>query len=188
MLAPGSLDQDQELASAMAQTGQDVAYECRLQHLDGREIPIRVSRSAGMAADGTVKYHFMFIRPLEAEQTGPRTASAGTGPGVIRPIKPSEGAPVMSKNKVKLDTAITLPQAIAKLEELIDSLKQGTVNFQVGEEAVTVVPPDILHLEMKVAQKKEKERIKLELSWERSEEAAATGESSISSDPRIEMP
>lgn len=87
----------------------------------------------------------------------------------------------MSKNKLKIEGLMTLPHVITRLEELLESMKKGAVRFQLGEEGVTVFPAEVLNLELKIAKKKDKEKISFELTWDVDPDAEKRVDVSISS-------
>ncbi|TVM19822.1 amphi-Trp domain-containing protein [Oceanidesulfovibrio indonesiensis] len=75
----------------------------------------------------------------------------------------------MGKNKVKIDGTMDLAQVIAYLEDIIGGLKAGTVHVQLGQESVMLSPGNIVDCEIEVSQKKDKEKMTLELSWKKDE-------------------
>ncbi len=72
----------------------------------------------------------------------------------------------MGKDKLKIEGMVSLNQAITRIEELLDSLRNGAIHFQFGDESLTLNPPDVLDLELKASKKKKEQKISLELSWE----------------------
>ncbi len=72
----------------------------------------------------------------------------------------------MSKDKLKLDSIMPLDQVVGKLEELVASLKNGTVSFQLGQESLSLTPPSVVDFEMKVSKKKDREKVSIEISWD----------------------
>lgn len=59
------------------------------------------------------------------------------------------------------------PQGIATiLEDLLDSFKKGKLVVQNGHEFVALQPSEQISLELEAAQKKGKEKLVIELSWE----------------------
>lgn len=72
----------------------------------------------------------------------------------------------MGKDKLKIEGMVSRKQAIGRLEELLESLRNGVIHFQFGEDTLTLNPPDVLDLELKAAKKKKEQKISLELSWE----------------------
>jgi amphi-Trp domain-containing protein len=71
----------------------------------------------------------------------------------------------MSKSKLKLESRLPLDQAAARLEELAASLRSGQACFQAADEALTLCPGQVVDMEIKVAVKKDKEKVEIELSW-----------------------
>ncbi len=71
----------------------------------------------------------------------------------------------MSKNELSLKGTVDLERAIGYLEDLIASLKAGTVHIQQGDKGLTIHPRDVVDLEVEVEQKKAKEKFTLELAW-----------------------
>ena len=73
----------------------------------------------------------------------------------------------MSK-KIKVEGVMSLNQAVSYLEDVITSLKEGSIRVEAGEEAMTLTPQDLVDFEMGLAQKKGKEKFELEISWKNS--------------------
>ncbi|THB68693.1 MAG: amphi-Trp domain-containing protein [Desulfovibrio sp.] len=70
-----------------------------------------------------------------------------------------------SKNKVEIEGTMELTQVATYLEDLLKGIKAGTVHVQLGGDSVLLHPKSIVDFEMEVTQKKEKEKITLEMSW-----------------------
>ncbi len=77
----------------------------------------------------------------------------------------------MGKDKLKIEGMVSRNQAISRLEEILESLRSGSVHFQFGDEGLTLTPPDVMDLELKASKKKKEEKIALVLSWECQETA-----------------
>ncbi len=78
----------------------------------------------------------------------------------------------MSKDKLKIDSIMPLDQVIGKLEELVGSLKNGSLNIQFGQETMQLTPSGVVDFEMKVSKKKDKEKLSLEICWEPDQDQA----------------
>lgn len=81
----------------------------------------------------------------------------------------------MSK-KIKIDGLMELGKACGYLEDLLASLKQGTLHVAVGADSITLVPDGIVDFEMEVSQKKEKEKLSIEFSWKKDEAIISDGD------------
>ncbi|MBG0774978.1 MAG: amphi-Trp domain-containing protein [Desulfovibrionaceae bacterium] len=79
----------------------------------------------------------------------------------------------MGKRKIELDGATELKQVAAYLESIVKGLKAGTLHVQLGADTLDLQLPSVVDFEMSVSQKKEKEKITVELSWR--SDAVTTG-------------
>ncbi len=91
----------------------------------------------------------------------------------------------MSKDKLKLDSIMPLDQVVEKLTELVESLKSGTVVFQIGQESLSLAPPKVVDFEMKVSKKKDKEKIFIEIRWDA--QAGTQGLQITNTEPEIRI-
>ncbi len=88
------------------------------------------------------------------------------------------------KSKVKLDGTLEVGQVVSYLENIASGLKAGLINVQLGGESVSLTPPSVVDLEMEVSQKKDKEKLTIELCWKK---GAGQDVNISSSAPRIEV-
>lgn len=86
----------------------------------------------------------------------------------------------MKDKKIKVAGVMALSEAVNHLENLLASLKEGLVVLESGQESMTLCPPPVVDLEIAVAQKKDKEKFKLELSWQTGERARGNLDLNIS--------
>lgn len=70
-----------------------------------------------------------------------------------------------NKNKVEIEGTMELTQAVAYIEDMLKGLKAGTVHVQFGVDSVLLHPKSVVDFEMEVSQKKDKEKITLEVTW-----------------------
>jgi amphi-Trp domain-containing protein len=86
------------------------------------------------------------------------------------------------KKSVAFEGQVDLNKALDYLKSLQAALKKGTVYVQNGSEVVALEPEGSVMLEVEAKSKKDKQSIKIELSWERAEEPqqAASGSLTIS--------
>lgn len=71
----------------------------------------------------------------------------------------------MSKREINLRGKVELKKAIAYLEDIVTSLKSGTLCVQDDEQAVTLKPGKCLELEIEATQKGSKEGLRVEMAW-----------------------
>ncbi len=71
----------------------------------------------------------------------------------------------MSHKKVESKTQLKRDQVASYLEELAKSLRAGKLLIQCDEDYVYLAPTDVLDLELEASQKKNREKVSLELSW-----------------------
>lgn len=79
----------------------------------------------------------------------------------------------MSKNTVKIDSLMELSRVITTLEEVLASLKRGALSISLGDDSVTLVPPPVVDFEMELEEKKDKAKLRLEISWRKDKRAMA---------------
>jgi amphi-Trp domain-containing protein len=80
----------------------------------------------------------------------------------------------MGDNKYKAEDAMRLNEAVERLQEIVDELKQGKLVLAAEGESILVEPEDAVKLEVEFERKKGKEELEIELSWKRA--GAAAGE------------
>ena len=71
----------------------------------------------------------------------------------------------MKKNEVEVKKSLEIEAAAAALEDLAASLRAGTICVEKGEQYVTLKPAEVVDLELKAAQKKNKNKFVMELTW-----------------------
>ena len=71
----------------------------------------------------------------------------------------------MSKNEIEFKTPVNRDEAVAHLEKLIECLKAGRIVIEKGTHFVSIAPGENMVLELECCQKKEKEKVSFELSW-----------------------
>lgn len=73
----------------------------------------------------------------------------------------------MPKQEITYKTRLTTQQVVAHLEDLVASLKEGSVCVRVAKDSLVLGLDEAMPLEftMNVAKKKDKNRISLEVSW-----------------------
>ena len=95
----------------------------------------------------------------------------------------------MAKNEIHYQAELPAHQAVIHLENLVESIKKGSVYLQVGGEcvALTLDKASTLELSVGAAEKKGKYRLTWELAWkEVKPEAADLPDILISSRPPLE--
>ena len=79
----------------------------------------------------------------------------------------------MSKKEFKAKIKGSTEEIMRYLDSLVASLKQGTLVLQKNDEHITFKPREAMTMEIEAEQKKEKEEIKIELSWKAEEVVSA---------------
>jgi len=74
----------------------------------------------------------------------------------------------MKKSEVKVKKTIDLYTANALLDDFVKSFREGTVCIENGQEFVTLKPSKQINIEIEAVQKKDKEKLTIELSWRQS--------------------
>jgi amphi-Trp domain-containing protein len=85
----------------------------------------------------------------------------------------------MSKKEVKLKGTMEKALVISILEEILSSMKKGQLTLQSGEESFSLMPSSELKMEIKAKSEKYKEKIEIELSWQKNQKPAPTIQNSI---------
>ena len=78
----------------------------------------------------------------------------------------------MEKQKVGVKMTVSLPEAVEYLENLLAGLKSGSIEVRSGEQSVTLVPADMVAMEIEAKVKKGKRKFAYELAWTDPAEAA----------------
>lgn len=71
----------------------------------------------------------------------------------------------MSKRSVEFKAVMPLEQLKGCLRDLLAGLDEGTVCVQTGTDFVALSPRDMVKVEIKAKEKKDKQKFSLELSW-----------------------
>jgi amphi-Trp domain-containing protein len=87
----------------------------------------------------------------------------------------------MSKKKVKIESVMELSQVSQYLEDVLQSIRDGSINVEKGTDSITLVPQNIVRFEMCLSRKKDKEKVSLEISWKCDPEAVAANNVQIGS-------
>jgi len=75
----------------------------------------------------------------------------------------------MGKDKIKLEGAMAVAEVVAYLEDLTAGMRAGSVCMTVGQDFLRLKPRGVMEVSIKVAQKKDKEKISMEVEWARAE-------------------
>jgi amphi-Trp domain-containing protein len=70
-------------------------------------------------------------------------------------------------DKLKVEGVMELREVIARLEELTQGMRDGTVVARVDDEAVELRPSSIVAFELKAKRKHDAESFSLKLRWKR---------------------
>ncbi|MBD3403163.1 amphi-Trp domain-containing protein [candidate division GN15 bacterium] len=93
----------------------------------------------------------------------------------------------MSKKEVSFKGRLEQQQVMAYLNELVTGLKTGTVYVQNGDGYVSLSPGRLINIEIEAVEKKDKEKLVIEMTWGRDEEVAEVSPLKIStSEPVVE--
>ena len=78
----------------------------------------------------------------------------------------------MGKDKIKVEGAMAVAEVVAYLEDLTAGMRAGSVCMTVGQDCMTLKPRGVMEFSLKVAQKKDKEKLSLEIEWNRAEDVS----------------
>lgn len=74
-----------------------------------------------------------------------------------------------NKRELKAELLMALPELTQYLEAIVTGLREGRVYLEHGDEVVGLTPAPTVTLEIEAKQKKDKEKLCLEISWRRAE-------------------
>lgn len=72
----------------------------------------------------------------------------------------------MSKRETKYETVADLAKAVTYLEDVIRSLRDGSISVGNGEEKLVLKPTDQVKVKVEATKKSHKEAISVRLSWQ----------------------
>ncbi len=75
----------------------------------------------------------------------------------------------MKKKEAKVKSTMELAKAINYLEDIVKSLKAGTVSVINGDETLTMSPEPSVKVTLSASQKSDKESLSLKVSWRKPE-------------------
>ncbi|WP_243439630.1 amphi-Trp domain-containing protein [Fundidesulfovibrio soli] len=78
----------------------------------------------------------------------------------------------MGKDKIKVEGAKAVAEVVAYLEDLTAGMRAGSVCMTVGQDCMTLKPRGVMEFSLKVSQKKDKEKLSLEVEWTRAEDVS----------------
>jgi len=81
----------------------------------------------------------------------------------------------MTRKGLSFKSLLQAEQAASYLEDLAASIRAGTVNLSHGDERVVLTPKQTLALELSASEKKDKQKLSLELSWRTLAETTSPG-------------
>ena len=71
------------------------------------------------------------------------------------------------KNKLVVKGAVEFQEVLAYLENIVNTLKDGKVNIQKGQESIILTPPPIVDFKIEASQKKDKSKLSIKIGWEK---------------------
>ena len=81
----------------------------------------------------------------------------------------------MSSNKICVEETMELAKVITTLEDVLESLRGGSLTVTRGGESVTLTPPGVVNLELEASQKKDKAKLTIELTWKNAKNSIGEG-------------
>jgi amphi-Trp domain-containing protein len=73
----------------------------------------------------------------------------------------------MNNSEIKLKNNLDRDRAVSYLQDIVNSLKAGTINVEQAEQSLSFEVPPAVAVEIKAKQKEDKESITLKMSWSR---------------------
>lgn len=70
-----------------------------------------------------------------------------------------------AKGEIKLKETVAIAEAANRLEWILKGLLAGSITLSSGEETLKLTPSSVLDLKVKASQKKDKEKIEIEIEW-----------------------
>ncbi|MBA3548063.1 MAG: amphi-Trp domain-containing protein, partial [Nannocystis sp.] len=74
-----------------------------------------------------------------------------------------------------MEAAVSVPQVVEYLEQLVAALKSGAVHVHAGGQELVLGPRDVLGLKLRARQKGKRQKLALELTWRKKQLAPETG-------------
>lgn len=71
----------------------------------------------------------------------------------------------MKDRKISVKQGMAYPDALNYLEALVNSFRKGRIVVQKGEDFLNMTPPEMVDIKISAKQKRGREEISLELSW-----------------------
>ncbi|MFP5238747.1 MAG: amphi-Trp domain-containing protein, partial [Acidobacteriota bacterium] len=68
--------------------------------------------------------------------------------------------------------AMAVAEVVAYQEDLTAGMRAGSVCMTVGQDCMTLKPRGLMEFSLKAAQKKDKEKLSLEIDWTRAEDVS----------------
>lgn len=81
-----------------------------------------------------------------------------------------------SKQELKAELVMSLPELTQYLEAIVEGLREGRVYLEHGGKVLGLYPGDSIALELTAKHKKDKDKLCLEMSWQRAEGADEDGQ------------
>jgi amphi-Trp domain-containing protein len=69
------------------------------------------------------------------------------------------------KQQIEVEGAIELEKAVEYLEQILRSIKDGSVFVQYGDQELSLTPGPVVQFEFEAKQKKDKQELSFELTW-----------------------
>ena len=92
------------------------------------------------------------------------------------------------KNKVVVEGSLQLEEVVSYLENLVSTLKAGTIHIQQGLNSVTLRPTSIVDVKIEASQKEGKEKLSVKVAWSGDPKYGVTDGISISTDaPKLDI-
>lgn len=78
----------------------------------------------------------------------------------------THGKPAKSpKSRIRYEGSMAREEAVSYFEAIVSGLKKGTIRFKQGDEALSLVAPDRLEVEVKATRKGDKAKVSFEMAW-----------------------
>lgn len=115
---------------------------------------------------GTNPLDWVATPSAAASPTPPACAAqAATRRPLFQPAGIGNEEKTMDKGKLKIKQTLDIPQVVAYLKDLADSIESGVIRAE-GEDGTLVLGvPETMQVEVKLARKKDKAKCEIELEW-----------------------
>lgn len=103
--------------------------------------------------------------PGKGDAPAPSGAAASLGGGIFLPAETMTKEDIVNKGKIKIKQTMDTSEALAHMQDLIQSLESGIIRAEDGDNKLVLGVADTMQFEMKLSRKKDKAKCSIEMEW-----------------------